>query len=122
VLSLKNRNLPNNALFYHIDFKLTHDNYSNYKLFEIVPINVKDQKGIFSHESKNYNTIILPEDAKYSGQIVPIYALKLKTNVKSLLSELYCRNINLHSYADTDDNKVEIGEEINGITYDFNNE
>lgn len=136
VLSLSNRTLPNDQLFYQIEYSLERDSYQNYKNFEIVPIKIQDGKNVT-------DGIVLPQDAKYSKDniLVTIYALKFKKTlqdqyyevyysdnsnyinvldandyineedhyvytkgnsfeVKSLLSELYKRNIEQHSYAD----------------------
>ena len=118
VLSLSNRTLPDNSMFYQIEYSLERDNYLNCKDFEIVPISVKN--GIsstvtYKNESyKNVKCIQLPggnslkDSALFEGNTIVTYGLKLKTevNVTSLLSELYYRNRAGHSYADDDGNKI----------------
>ncbi len=90
VLSLSNRILPDTQLFYYIDYTLERDNYLNFENFDIVPINVQGENGQF-----NWNTgkldedgnpifelqeqcITLPIDAMFTGQVIPVFALKFK--------------------------------------------
>ena len=133
VLSLSNRTLPNPSIFYDIKYSISHDQYSNYKNFEVFEIKKDDNKDIR-----------LPSDALYSGKIIHIYGLRFKindqdledtlyidneilTNIlyfdekennyqpvkwykglngpKNLLSDLYYRNVAGNTYADTDDHK-----------------
>jgi hypothetical protein len=87
VLSLSNRVLPDSELFYTIDYDLQHDNYLNYKQFDIDKfIKVKDEK--YNDTTFKYG-IRLPEDAMYAGKIVPIQALKFKTGGSEYLEVLY---------------------------------
>ena len=79
VLSLNNRTLPSQQLFYYIEYSLERDNYLNYKQFEIIPINVKDEYGQYVHDEVSYNSIVLPNDALYASQVVPTFALKFKS-------------------------------------------
>ena len=72
VLSLTNRTLPDTSLFYQIHYSLERDNYLNDKNFSIKTIKVEGE----SIE----NGIVLPSDAMFEGQTVPIYALKFKEN------------------------------------------
>jgi hypothetical protein len=83
VLSLNNRTLPSQQLFYYIEYELERDNYLNYKQFDIVPINVKDERGRFTYKDKTYNAITLPHDALYANQVVPTFALKFKNGKTS---------------------------------------
>lgn len=128
VLSLSNRTLPNNKLFYQIEYILERDSYLNFKSFEIVPIKVKDEKGSYNYDTekldengnriiKTYdNCIELPDDALYAGKSVLTYALKFKDvegnnsnaffGVETLLTELYYRNSAGNAYADYDHNKI----------------
>ena len=122
VLSLKNRILPDNSLFYMIHYTLERDNYMNHKLFEIVPIKISQQTGRVTYKEKTYDKcIILPSDpslkkcALYAGEAIITYGLKLKNNVdiNELFSELYYRNKDGHSYADYDDSKLLLTEHLN---------
>ena len=74
VLSLSNRTLPNKSLFYQIEFSLERDNYLNYEKFEVVPIKVKNPRTNLVEDG-----ITLPNNAKFAGYKVYIYALKFKT-------------------------------------------
>lgn len=80
VLSLSNRTLPSQQLFYYIEYSLERDNYLNYEQFEIIPINVKDEIGEYKYNEVDYdNSIVLPHDALYANQVVPTFALKFKS-------------------------------------------
>lgn len=132
VLSLSNRVLPDNQLFYNIEYSLEYDSKQNYKKYTIKKVIVQDEpvKG----------TITLPSDAKYAGNQVTVYALYFNEgdeeyqevfytdkdgykfvldegsqniytynplyNVESMLSELYYRNSAGNSYADYDTHKL----------------
>lgn len=115
VLSLSNRILPDNSMFYQIEYSLERDNYLNFNDFEIVPISVIDntegnEPETISYKDKDYTIkcIQLPggnslkDTALFAGNKIIIYGLKLKkeVDVASLLSELYYRNDKGHSYAD----------------------
>ena len=95
-LSLSNRVLPDDSLFYTIKYDLVRDNYGNWKKFEI---------------PEPIDKVTIP-DAKFS-QSIPIYGLFLKEGYtkKDLYSELYYRNKEGHSYADNDINKTSYLEE-----------
>ena len=84
-------------------------------MFEIEEIKVISDDGRTVREG-----IYLPNDAKYSGQVVPIYALKFKDGhtPTELLSELYYRNKLKHSFSDYDTNKENYINYIeqNGVT------
>lgn len=118
-LTLSNRTLPTQELYYTTSFDLVRDIYGNYKLFEI--------KKLSFLEGDQY-----PSDAKYADKKLVMYGLYLNTadnNVYNedsvevysedkdtvyvstvpevnLLSELYYRNTEGHSYADSDEHKV----------------
>ena len=112
VLSLSNRILPDNSMFYQIKYSLERDNYLNFNDFEIVPISVKDGSDYEIEKGKFVKCIQLPggnslkDSALFAGNIIITYGLKLKTEVTSLLSELYYRNTAGHSYSDYDSNKI----------------
>ena len=100
VLSLSNRVLPNDKLFYQIIYTLERDNYLNYKSFEIVPIKVQGETGTYKYDTGKVdsegnsiiqtcnNCITLPSDAMYAGQSVLTFALKFK-GVEGTNSEAY---------------------------------
>lgn len=114
VFQLKNRMLPNSKLFYQIKFDIERDNYKNYELFKIEPINII-QNDIITKEG-----LILPDDAKYAGKLVKIYGLKLNCEPKDLFSELYYRNVNNHSYSDYEyDDKNQL-QKRNYVIYENN--
>lgn len=125
-LSLANRTLPTEQLFYTISYKLMRDNYKNYKMFEIKQLEFED------------NTY--PTDAKYFGKELIRYGLYLKndenkkkvfyiknnsmeyvqlhdgsyvctqnTITEAVLSEMYYRNKAGHAYSDYDTEKVAPG-------------
>lgn len=142
VLSLSNRTLPNDQLLYLIEYSLERDSYLNYKNFDIIEIDVvKEATDENISETKG---ITLPNDAKYSGIAVPVYALIYKSNknnkiyyesneqlnevyylnndefspvyteISTLLCEMYNRNKEGNSYAD------DIKNSKNYINYDAN--
>ena len=125
-LSLANRTLPTEQLFYTISYKLVRDNYKNYKMFEIKQLEFED------------NTY--PTDAKYFGKELIRYGLYLKNDenkkevfyikdnnmehvqlrdgsyvytqnaiTEAVLSEMYYRNKAGHAYSDYDTEKVAPG-------------
>lgn len=109
VLSLSNRTLPDTQLFYQIDYELVRDSYLNYKRFEIVNVDVEggseyvvNKNGI---ETK-YLGIKLPEDAKFAGQIIPIYALKFKDFENIYTEVFYLTNNTYEKVLDEIDNYV----------------
>ena len=132
-LSLSNRVLPSNQLYYYINFELLRDSYKNYQLFDIKPITVT-YEGVKYDEKGN---IILPEDAMFAGSSMPLYGLYFKEDKyeeikdkssnpiltlkesydpKRLHSELYYRNKENRAYSDYDGNKIGTSE---GIQYEF---
>ena len=125
-LSLANRTLPTEQLFYTISYKLMRDNYKNYKMFEIKQLEFEDNA--------------YPTDAKYFGKELIRYGLYLKndenkkdvfyikddsmehvqlhdgsyvctqnTITEAVLSEMYYRNKAGHAYSDYDTEKVAPG-------------
>lgn len=93
ILTLSNRALPDSSIFYTIDFSLQKDQLGNYKHFKIMQASQK---------------LTLPKDAMFPDKEIPIYYLKLVSDSKMLMSELYYRNKEGHSYADQDINKIKI--------------
>ena len=104
-LHVDNRVLLDDKVEYIIEYELLRDCQRNDKLFDIVntEISITPTKTLFSKE----DTI----------DSVKVSYLKLndKINPKDLLSELYWRNNEGHSYADIDANKIGTN-----ITYDVN--
>ena len=131
-LSLSNRTLPTEQLFYTISYKLMRDNYKNYKMFEIKQLEFED--------SNLCKGNAYPTDAKYYGRELIRYGLYLRNNdnkkevfyikgtsmkrvqlrdgsyvytqnaiTKEVLSEMYYRNKAGHSYSDYDTEKVAPG-------------
>ena len=100
-LSLSNRVLPEDQMFYDVIYTLERDNYQNYKMFEIKRL--------------GYQT--LPNGAKFAGQKVSVYGLFFKPgySVNNLFSELYYRNKNNNSHADYESSRY------NYINYDSDN-
>lgn len=125
-LSLANRTLPTEQLFYTISYKLIRDNYKNYKMFEIKQLEFEDNA--------------YPTDAKYFGKELIRYGLYLKndnnkkdvfyikddsmehvqlrdgsyvctqnTITEAVLSEMYYRNKSGHAYSDYDSEKIAPG-------------
>ena len=95
-LHLDNRTLPDNKVNYEIKYELLHDQQGNHKLFEIVnaSVNVKEVNTLFEDGVTQINACYL----KYVGG-----------NVNELLSEIYYRNNEFHSYPDIDQNKLAPG-------------
>lgn len=91
-LALTNRIIPDSNVFYNIEYKLQPDIYGNYEKFEILPL----------------VTYQLPDNAKYYGKSIQLYALYLKSEYKdsSILSELYYRNKLGNCYSDDETNKT----------------
>lgn len=140
MLSLNNRILPDNQVFYNISYTLEHDQYGNYKKFEIKPLYFDGNPGIY-----------LPSDAYHAGKLMPLYCLKFKeggdayqpvfykedgefvkirdvmnqdiytyiplNSPSALLSELYYRNKAGHVYADYDENKKYFPEVEDALEY-----
>ena len=131
-LSLSNRTLPTEQLFYTISYKLMRDNYKNYKMFEIKQLEFEDNNLCKGNA--------YPTDAKYSGRKLIRYGLYLRNNdnkkevfyikdtsmkrvqlrdgsyvytqnaiTKEVLSEMYYRNKAGHAYSDYDTEKVAPG-------------
>ena len=93
-LHLDNRSLPEGKVRYHIDYELLRDDQNNYKMFEIKKVKIA---------VKTVDEMI-KSDVRY----VEVCYLALKEGVytKDLLSDIYYRNKENHSYADIDMNKV----------------
>ena len=131
-LSLSNRTLPTEQLFYTISYKLMRDNYKNYKMFEIKQLEFEDNNLCKGNA--------YPTDAKYYGRELIRYGLYLRNNdnkkevfyikgtsmkrvqlrdgsyvctqnaiTKEVLSEMYYRNKAGHAYSDYDTEKVAPG-------------
>ena len=102
-LNLKNRVLLDKKTPYHIKYELLRDRQGNHELFEIENTEVDVQK---------VNTLF-----KDGVEKIQVSYLKLKNvnDLPTLNSELYYRNKEGRSYADTDSNKVAPGED----GYDF---
>lgn len=131
-LSLSNRTLPTEQLFYTISYKLMRDNYKNYKMFEIKQLEFEDNNLCKGNA--------YPRDAKYYGKELIRYGLYLNNNdnkkevfyikgtgrehvqlrdgryvytqnaiTKDILSEMYYRNKAGHTYSDYDTKKVAPG-------------
>ena len=112
VLNLSNRSIPEMDYLPHVEFVLERDNYQNYKLFQIKPVNLS------LPEHKEYiedGKLKLPQNnardfkgAVFAGQTVTMYGLYLKDTAKvedipiKLLSEIYYRNKNKNEYSDPD--------------------
>lgn len=125
-LSLANRTLPTEQLFYTVSYKLIRDNYKNYKMFEIKQLEFEDNA--------------YPTDAKYFDKELIRYGLYLKNDnnkkevfyikdnsmehvqlrdgryvytqnaiTEAVLSEMYYRNKAGHAYSDYDTEKVAPG-------------
>ena len=82
VLSLSNRTLPDKQMFYQISYNLERDNYLNYKKFEIFQVENMSAYYYNGNSQTNINIdnkyLILPDDAKFAGQKVPVYALRFR--------------------------------------------
>lgn len=91
ILSLSNRIVPSNQIFYQIDYILERDQYQNNELFEI--------KKVLDYK-------IPEEEGMFGGKNVPIYGLYIKEFNTQLYSELYYRNKAGNSYSDYDVNKI----------------
>ena len=99
VLSLDNRVLPESQAFYTIQYQLQRDSYLNYKKFTIKTVKVKNEK--------NEDGIQLPQDAKYAGKIVPVYALYFNT-VDDEFTDIYYKegdSFNEVIYLNKEDNE-----------------
>ena len=90
VLSLSNRTLPDTQLFYQISYTLERDNYLNYESFEIVPVNVVGQD--IEGGIKLPNDVDTKKSAMYAGNVVPIYALKFKSQDSTMYHEVSVKN------------------------------
>ena len=93
-LHLDNRSLPEGKVRYHIDYELLRDDQNNYKMFEIKKVKLA---------VKTVDEMI-KSDVRYVD--VCYLALKEGVYTKDLLSDIYYRNKENHSYADIDMNKV----------------
>lgn len=102
-LSLSNRVLPDAQLHYRVDYSLERDIQNNYKMFEILPLDVICEDGSAS-EGGIYT---LPSDAMYPGAKMPLYALYFKDNAEDEYQPIYCILNNEVSGVYT-----ELGEEI----------
>lgn len=130
-LSLSNRTLPTEQLYYEISYKLMRDNYKNYKLFYIAKLEFEDTDTCKGNQ--------YPSDAKYSGRELVRYGLFLNNDqtkdvfyvknnsmehvqlidgsyvhtqeaiTEEVLSEMYYRNSAGHVYSDYDTNRVAPG-------------
>lgn len=87
ILSLNNRVLPNT--FYDIKYSRQRDFYGNYKIFDIVPINIIGES--------TPGKITLPSDAMYSNKQVSVYGLKFKVNEEQY-KEVHYSNNNIFNY------------------------
>lgn len=98
-LNLKNRVLLDKKVSYQIEYELLRDRQNNHALFEIVSAVIP----------------VEPVNTLFQDMVneVKVHYLKLKdgVTVSSLNSELYYRNKENNSYADTDLNKVAPGED-----------
>ena len=94
-LNIDNRMLPDGKVHYEIEYELLRDRQKNHELFDIVHADVAVQRVNTRYES--------------NVQSIKVAYLKLNdyVNVENLLSELYYRNNEGHSYADINDNKVD---------------
>lgn len=92
-LHLDNRSLPDGKTKYHIEYELMRDSQGNHTMFEIRNTKVA---------VKTVNEMI-KSDVRYVN--VSYLALRPNTYTTNLLSELYYRNKQGHSYGDIDANK-----------------
>ena len=138
VLSLSNRVLPNSQLHYQVKYSLQKDQYGNYKKFTIEPLNCGGiNGGIQLPEDAMFAGSFMPlyclKFKDGGDDYVPIYYkegeefiqvsdgvggtfytyLSLYTS-SALLSEMYYRNKEGHSYADYDSNKIKVGDLVDG--------
>lgn len=133
ILTLNNRILPDPSIFYTIDFTLQRDSYGNYKHFEIQEVynsdgfpqklTLPDDAMFAGKEIPIYYLKMKTGDVDYA----PVYYLENKeykevqddsenyinmfvggNDPSILMSELYYRNKEGHSYADYDSNKIRI--------------
>lgn len=98
-LQLSNRVMPDKQVHYRIDYELLHDPWKNYELFRIVPIKdytcVREDGSVYS----NYGEFKLPDDAMFSGAIVPVYALCFNEG-DSEWQEVYYRDGDNYEFVD----------------------
>lgn len=96
-LNLDNRMLPEGKVQYDITYELLRDRFKNYELFEII----------------NKNVAVVPVNTLQAQNVtyikVSYLILKYMKDTENLLSELYYRNKEGHSYADVGGNKVAVG-------------
>ena len=106
VLSLSNRTLPDDQVFYNIDYNIEHDIYGNHKNFYT---NVIDE--ITLGENDTY-------DAKFAGKTLRIWGLffKPESNPAELYSELYYRNSENIIYSDSNESH-KLTPDINIVMY-----
>ena len=101
-LYLDNRILPDKKVKYKVGYELFRDNQNNHTLFEIktATVAVQPVKELLKEEQTD---------------CVEISYLVLKdgVNPSELLSEVYCRNIEGHAYADNTSNKYEASDVTN---------
>ena len=93
-LYLDNRVLLNDKTKYYITYELQRDNKGNYKMFDIISekVAIKQVDELFA------------DDVNYIN--VSYLVLKSNINISNLLSELYYRNSEGHSYADDSNFKI----------------
>ena len=92
-LYLDNRVLPDLKTPYTISYKLLRDRQENHNLFEIKEVELAVTPVNTLHSKETVNSVI-------------VSYLALKQNVKDLLSDLYYRNKEGHSYSDYETNKT----------------
>lgn len=126
VLSLANRTLPTEQLFYTISYKLMRDNYKNYKMFEIKQLEFEDNAypidakyfgkeliryGLYLKNDKNKKDVFyIKDDSMERVQLHDgSYVCTQDTITEAVLSEMYYRNKAGHAYSDYDTEKVAPG-------------
>lgn len=100
-LHIDNRVLPEGKAVYHVDYELLRDNQGNHKLFNIKKVKIAVDK-----------TNELLKDGNITFIEASYLSLNSDVSVSTLLSELYYRNSQGHSYADIDTNKLEPNPDI----------
>lgn len=125
-LSLANRTLPTEQLFYTISYKLMRDNYKNYKMFEIKQLEFEDNAyptdakyfgkeliryGLYLKNDKNKKDVFyIKDDSMEHVQLHDgSYVCTQNTITEAVLSEMYYRNKSGHAYSDYDSEKIAPG-------------
>lgn len=99
-LFLSPKVLPNNQVCYNVKFSLEHDIQNNYKMFTIEPLELLYNGLEYSCSEDSNTCFTLPDDAKFAGAKMPLYALCFKTGNDEFKEVLYYDSEGYHNVFD----------------------